>query len=221
MKTLEEQQITKKKEATESESRDYADRVLKEYEPDIKKIVNSKFKGDTHVSEQDREDIFIDVCYTLWATIGSGEFREKHGRASIIKYIFTVTKSKKNKLLKRIIADRKALQYAPPEYDTKPDGSSQDKSEPWIENFGYPNPPPWGSPERRHEEKRRDEFITKETKYPEIIDSCRKGYSIQVIARTYGLNDEQVKKRIYREKKRLSKTAKQQGWYYGDLKKLK
>ena len=60
-----EQEITKKREATESENRDYADSVLKKYEEKINQVVHGKFKGITDVSLQDRQDIASRVCHVL------------------------------------------------------------------------------------------------------------------------------------------------------------
>lgn len=196
--------------------RAYADSVLEKYERKIKQAVRGKFKSMADVSNQDRQDVIISVCYAFWKLLASGKFKGEHQEISIKACINAIATNKKNDFLEKFIAGKKLRAYEAAPRDNKPDGGVPDKIDPMVERL----PPYFGrtqtgiDPMRKYEEEERDKFIARETKYPEIIDSYRKGYSIQVIARTYGLNDEQVKKRIQREKKRLTEKAKQQGWYY-------
>jgi len=210
MKTFEEQQITKKEEVTDSSNRDYADELLGKYERKIKQVVHGKFKGATDVSFQDREDIVIDVCYAFWQLVYSGKFKGEHREVSIKSCISNIATNKKNDFLKKFIPRKKLMAYPPPlkKQEDSPDDEDISDCMPWLKDHA------WRNPARELEGKEAKGFIERETKYPEIIDSYGKGYSIQVIARIYGLNDEQVKKRIQREKKRLAKIAKQQGWNY-------
>jgi len=224
MKTLEEQQITKKEEVTDSNNRDYADELLEKYEEKIRHVVYGMFKKiTTYVPLQDREDIVIDVCLAFWELVYSGKFKGEYGEASIKACISAIAKNKKHDFLVKFIREKRLRAREPDPRWFKPNGEKPVASDPMIERL----PPYFGREVTvgdiidEYGKREGVEFIQRETKYPEIIDSYRKGYSIQVIARTYGLTDEQVKKRIYREKKRLAKIAKQQGWYYGDLKKLK
>ena len=167
------------------------------------------------ISPQDRQDMVIGVFHAFWKMLERGKFKGKHGEASIKACISSIAHNKKVDFLEKFIKEKKLRVYAPEEKEDKPSGGVYPTHTPWIENY----PPYWGEETDEdvvtiYERKERIEFIKRETKYPEIIDSHRKGYSIKVIARTYGLNDEQVKKRIQREIKRLAKIAKQQGWRY-------
>lgn len=210
------QGITEQEKVLGSKNRDYADRILEKYEGKIKQAVHGIFKGATNVSLGDRQDIVINVCHALWKLLDSGKFKGKHKEASIKACISAIARNKKNDFLRKFITDKKLRAYEPPPRDNTLGGGIPEETESWLEIC-----PPYFLDKqadkdvaREYEEKEGDEFIARETKYPEIIDSYRKGYSMKVIARTYGLTNEQVKKRIQREKKRLAKIAKQQGWRY-------
>jgi len=216
--TLAEQKTTKRRKVIDSKNRVYADRILEKYEKKIEQVVHGKFKGATDISIPEREDIIISVCHDFWKLLASGKFKGEHEEASIKACISAIAQNKKNDFLVRFITGKKLRVYDPAPRVNTPGGGVPDKIDPMIERL----PPHFSrvqtgkDPMRKYEEEERGKFIARETKYPEIIDSYRKGYSIQVIARTYGLNDEQVKKRIQREKNRLAEKAKRQGWFYKD-----
>lgn len=207
------QGITEQEKVLDPKNRVHADSVLRQYEDTIKKIVYSVFKGATDVPMEEREEVFYDVCRAFWKMLYYGEFRGKHKRASVIVCISTIARNKRNNFLKGFIREKRFRAYAPFGLPTK-----KDETEPCLEDFdeshSYFSPILNGDPIRKYEKKERDRFIVKETKYPEIIDMCKKGYSRIEIANTMELKEEQVKKRIQREIKRLTEKAQVQGWYY-------
>ena len=211
-----EQKATERGKVTDSKNRDHADSLLKQYEGRIKRIVYGKFKGATDISSQDRQDIIIDVCYAFWNLVASGKFTGEHQEISIKACINAIATNKKNDFLVKFIPTKKLRAYDPVPRWFTPSGGLPGAVDPMIEKLpSYFGKAEAGvDPTMEHERKEGNKFIARETKYPEIIDSYRKGYSIKVIALTYGLKDEQLKKRIKREKKRLAKIAKQQGWRY-------
>jgi len=214
----EEQERPQKRKVADSSNEEYADKTLKKYERKIKQVVHGMSKGIDRISVQDRQDMVIDVCHDFWKLLNSGEFRGEYGDASIKACIATIARNKKNSLFRKLITEKKRRAYEPfnRARQCKPNGEAPAELDPWIEEFStyFGKIGTAKDTAKEYEKQEGGKFIERETKYPEIIDSYRKGYSIKVIARTYGLTDEQVKKRIQREKKRLAKIAKQQGWYY-------
>lgn len=204
------QGITKQEKVLDPKNRVHADSVLKQYEDTIKKIVYSVFRGATDVPMGDREEVFCSVCRAFWKMLYYGEFRGKHKRASVIVCISTIARNKRDSFLKGFIREKRYRVYRLP---PRKDGTEL-CLEDFDETHSYFSPILNGDPIRKYEKKERDRFIVKETKYPEIIDMCRKGYSRIEIASTMELKEEQVKKRIQGEIKCLTEKAKAQGWYY-------